>query len=117
MNGQEVAKYLDVSRSAVDRYVARGKLSMGRRDDAGQPSYNEDEVRQLKQEMDSRVPSVSAARRHRHTLSLDEAIATTGLPRETILIRVIEGRLQARWRGNMVTLKRTEIEQLARGLE
>lgn len=70
MNREKVAKYLDVSPSAVDRYALRGRLRTREIDDAGRPSYDEGDVRRLKDEMDSRVPRACAGdqkRPHRLT--------------------------------------------------
>jgi excisionase family DNA binding protein len=115
MSRDEAAKYLGVSTGAVNRYTARGKLKVRAGADGSQPSYDVQEVRRLKEEMDARVPT-AAARRRRSTLSLEEAVAATGLPREFLLSRAIDGRLPARWVGSAVRFRRDDLEELARGV-
>ena len=110
MSKDEVARYLCVSVGAVERYTARGRLGVKADSVGGQPRYDESEVRTLKEEMDARMSEV---RRYRRTLSLEEAVAATGLPREELLGRAIDGRLRARWCGSAVRLRRTEVEGLA----
>lgn len=114
MSKDEVSRYLGVSVGAVERYTRRGRLTVRVGSVGDLPVYNEAEVRRLKEEMDARAPAV---RRHRRTLSLEEAVAVTGLPREELLGRAIDGRLRARWVGSAVRLGRTEVEALARDPE
>jgi hypothetical protein len=114
MGKDEVARHLGVSVGAVDRYTKRGRLSIRMGSADGQPAYDEAEVRRLKEEMEARAQAV---RRQRRTLSLEEAVAVTCLPREEVLGRAIDGRLRARWCGSAVRLSRTEVEALAPDLE
>jgi hypothetical protein len=53
----EAAKFLGVSVGAVNRYTARGKLRPRAGAPGGQPSYDEDELRRFKEEMDARAPA------------------------------------------------------------
>ena len=110
MSKDEAARYLGVSVGALQRYAARGRLGARVREAGAEPCFDEEEVRRLKEEMDARMSEV---RRHRRTLSLEEAVAATGLPREELLVRAIDGRLRARWCGSAVRLRRTEVEDLA----
>jgi excisionase family DNA binding protein len=114
MSKDKVARYLGVSVGAVERYTARGRLTVSDGSTGGRPAYDEAEVRRLKEEMDARAPAVRGRKR---TLSLEEAAAATGLPREELLGRAIDGRLRARWCGSAVRLRRTEVEALTRDLE
>ena len=116
MSKDEAARYLGVSVGALNRYVARGRLTARLREAGAEPCFDESEVRRLKEEMDARVPP-TAERRRARTLSLEQAVAATGLPREELLGRAIDGRLRARWCGSAIRLRRTEVEGLARDPE
>jgi hypothetical protein len=112
----EAAKFLGVSVGAVNRYTARGKLRAHAGAPDEQPSYDEEELRRFKEEMDARVPAAGEGLRRRRTLSLEEAVAATGLTREFLMICAIDGRLRARWVGSAVRINRAGLEELARGL-
>lgn len=66
--------------------------------------------------MDARVSAANERQRRRRTLSLDEAIAATGLTLEFLMVCAIDGRLRARWVGSAVRISRDGLEELARGL-
>ena len=116
MTRDEAAQFLGVSVGAVNRYTARGKLRVRAGAPGGQHAYDEAELRRFKEEMEARVPAAGEGRRNRRTLSLEEAVAATGLTREFLLTRAIDGRLRARWVGSAVRISRDGLEELARGL-
>ena len=75
MSRDEAAKYLGVSVGAVARYTARGKLRARAGASGEQPSYDEEEVRRFKEEMDARLPAAGVRPRRRRTSALEEPVA------------------------------------------
>jgi hypothetical protein len=108
-----------VSVRAVERYAARGKLTVRYVGDAPRRAdYDEAEVCRLKKEMDGRAlpahPAPSLARRR--TLSLDEAATLSGLAREALLHSILAGRLAARVTTAGYSVRLEELEEFAQTL-
>lgn len=118
MGRREAAKYLGerARRGAIRRAgQAHAQYPSGR---AGPALYDEAEVRRLKEEMDGRAlpkePAQSLA--YKRELSLDEAVALSGLARELLLHSILAGRLRAQPTASGYSIRCDELHQFARGL-
>jgi len=120
MTKEEAAELLGVSSRTLGRYAAQGLLTLRYKKGArGKVAYFfEREVRDLKKRLSAgevSKPTVAPRRAtipfyHKLLLSLEEASALAGLPRDFLEKAIQQGKLKVIKRGEEVFVKRKDLE-------
>ena len=115
MTKEEAAELLEVTPRTIERYVAQGllhpKYKKGLRGKAA--DFSEREVRNLKKQLADREVSkpVVVPVYRKLTLSLEEAAAIAGLPKDYLEQAIEQGLLKAIEREGKTSIKRKDLEE------
>jgi excisionase family DNA binding protein len=120
MTKEEAAEALGVAPRTVERYVAQGllhpKYKKGVRGKAA--DFSEREVKNLKKQLSTKEVSkpVIVPVYRKLTLSLEEAAALAGLPKDFLEQAIEEGDLKVVKRDGKLSIKRKDLEQFVEKL-